>query len=79
MIPGEVFPAAGSIVLNEGRPTLTLKVANSGDRPVQIRENNLRPILFDCVDRLDVEVPILLVGRPLLYFDDDGKRVVRVV
>ena len=36
MIPGEIFPAAGAIVLNEGRPTLTLKVANSGDRPVQV-------------------------------------------
>jgi urease subunit beta len=36
MIPGEVLPAAGSIVLNAGRPTLTLKVANSGDRPVQV-------------------------------------------
>ena len=36
MIPGEILPAAGSIILNEGRPTLTLKVANSGDRPVQV-------------------------------------------
>jgi urease subunit beta len=36
MIPGEVLPAAGSIILNEGRRTLTLKVANSGDRPVQV-------------------------------------------
>ena len=36
MIPGEILPAAGAIVLNEGRPTLTLKVANSGDRPVQV-------------------------------------------
>ncbi|MEI9992465.1 MAG: urease subunit beta [Rhizomicrobium sp.] len=36
MIPGEVFPASGSIVLNEGRPTLTITVANSGDRPVQV-------------------------------------------
>ena len=36
MIPGEILAAAGSIVLNEGRPTLTLKVANSGDRPVQV-------------------------------------------
>ena len=36
MIPGEVFPAAGSITLNEGRAGLTLRVANSGDRPVQI-------------------------------------------
>jgi urease subunit beta len=36
MIPGEVFPAPGALVLNEGRPTLTLNVANSGDRPVQV-------------------------------------------
>jgi urease subunit beta len=36
MIPGEILPAAGAIVLNEGRQTLTLKVANSGDRPIQV-------------------------------------------
>ena len=36
MIPGEVFPAPGSLTLNEGRATLTLKVANSGDRPIQV-------------------------------------------
>jgi urease subunit beta len=36
MIPGEVFSAAGTITLNEGRPTITLVVANSGDRPIQV-------------------------------------------
>jgi urease subunit beta len=36
VIPGEVFPAAGTITLNEGRATLTLLVANSGDRPIQV-------------------------------------------
>ena len=36
MIPGEIIPAAGDIVLNEGRETLTIKVANTGDRPVQV-------------------------------------------
>jgi urease subunit beta len=36
MIPGEVFPAAGEIVLNEGQTTVTLEVANTGDRPVQV-------------------------------------------
>ena len=36
MIPGEVMPAAGEIVLNEGREALTLTVANTGDRPVQV-------------------------------------------
>jgi urease beta subunit len=36
MIPGEVFPKAGEIELNAGAPTVTLTVANSGDRPVQV-------------------------------------------
>lgn len=36
MIPGEVIPAAGAITLNAGRNAIVLKVANSGDRPVQV-------------------------------------------
>lgn len=36
MIPGEVFPASGDIVLNEGAPVTVLVVANTGDRPVQV-------------------------------------------
>ena len=36
MIPGEVIPAAGEIVLNAGRDTFTLAVANTGDRPIQV-------------------------------------------
>ena len=36
MIPGEVIPAAGEIELNAGQPTVTLTVANTGDRPVQV-------------------------------------------
>ncbi|UDM17300.1 urease subunit beta [Vogesella sp. XCS3] len=36
MIPGETLAAAGEIELNVGRATLTLTVANSGDRPVQV-------------------------------------------
>jgi urease subunit beta len=36
MIPGEVFPAAGEIELNAGLPTATVKVANTGDRPIQV-------------------------------------------
>jgi urease subunit beta len=36
MIPGELFPAPGDITLNEGREALTLMVANTGDRPVQV-------------------------------------------
>jgi urease subunit beta len=36
MIPGEVFPAAGDITLNEGAEVTVLMVANTGDRPVQV-------------------------------------------
>jgi len=36
MIPGEVFAMPGDIVLNEGRETLTLTVANTGNRPIQV-------------------------------------------
>jgi urease subunit beta len=36
MIPGEVFPRDGDIELNAGRPTITLEVSNTGDRPIQI-------------------------------------------
>jgi len=36
MIPGEVFPAAGEIVLNAGATAVALRVANTGDRPVQV-------------------------------------------
>jgi urease subunit beta len=36
MIPGEIVTAPGEIELNEGRATLALEVANSGDRPIQV-------------------------------------------
>ena len=36
MIPGEMLIKAGEIALNAGRKTVTLKVANSGDRPIQV-------------------------------------------
>lgn len=39
MIPGEILTADGEIILNEGRETLGLVVANTGDRPVQDRES----------------------------------------
>lgn len=36
MIPGEILVADGEIELNVGRRTVTLTVANTGDRPVQV-------------------------------------------
>jgi urease subunit beta len=34
--PGEVIPVEGALVLNSGQPTVTLTVANTGDRPIQV-------------------------------------------
>jgi urease subunit beta len=36
MIPGEIRPAKGDIEINAGRASVTLKVTNTGDRPVQV-------------------------------------------
>ncbi len=36
MIPGELFPAPGRVVLNAGRGAVALMVANAGDRPIQV-------------------------------------------
>jgi urease subunit beta len=36
MIPGEYFIQNGDIELNKGRKTVTLSVANTGDRPIQV-------------------------------------------
>jgi urease subunit beta len=35
-IPGEIIPAAGDIEINVGRELRTLKVSNTGDRPIQV-------------------------------------------
>jgi urease subunit beta len=36
MIPGEILPAPGDITLNADREAITLVVANTGDRPIQV-------------------------------------------
>ena len=36
MIPGEIFTAEGDLILNDGLEQITLEVANTGDRPVQV-------------------------------------------
>jgi urease subunit beta len=36
MIPGEIFAATGDIVLNKDRAAIIIKVANTGDRPIQV-------------------------------------------
>jgi urease subunit beta len=36
MIPGEIITADGALEMNQGRETLRLTVANTGDRPIQV-------------------------------------------
>jgi urease subunit beta len=36
LIPGQVLVAEGTVTINEGRPLVTLRVVNTGDRPVQV-------------------------------------------
>lgn len=36
MIPGEIITQRGDVTLNAGRQTITLSVANTGDRPIQV-------------------------------------------
>ena len=36
MLPGELFTAPGDIEINARRQTVTLTVANTGDRPIQV-------------------------------------------
>ncbi|HBG95256.1 MAG TPA: urease subunit beta, partial [Chromatiaceae bacterium] len=36
MTPGEILTAPGDIELNAGRPVLSVSVANTGDRPIQV-------------------------------------------
>jgi urease subunit beta len=36
LVPGEIIPAAGDIEINAGATAVTVKVANTGDRPIQV-------------------------------------------
>ena len=36
MIPGEIIPKSGDIELNADAPQITIEVANTGDRPIQV-------------------------------------------
>ena len=36
IVPGELLPEPGAVLLNADRPTLEVRVANPGDRPVQV-------------------------------------------
>jgi urease subunit beta len=54
MIPGEMETPDGDIELNAGRPTVTLEVRNTGDRPIQVGSHYH---FFETNDALDFDRP----------------------
>jgi urease subunit beta len=91
MIPGEILPLAGEIELNAGLDRITLTVANTGDRPIQVgshyhfAETN-SALLFDRVAargrRLDIAAGTAIrfepgQGRDVTLIPYRGKRVVQ--
>src|ERR1700688_4766915 len=82
MIPGELFIKDGEIELNAGRKTVTLSVANSGDRPIQVgshyhvSETN-PPLKFDRKQARGVRLDIAAVTA--VRFDPGQTRDVQLV
>jgi len=90
MIPGEVMPVAGEIELNAALDRITLTVANTGDRPVQVGSHyhfaEANPaLLFDRVaargKRLDIAAGTAIrfepgQGREVTLVPYRGNRVV---
>ena len=82
MIPGEIDVAQGEIEINQGRETVTLEVANSGDRPVQVGSHyhfyETNPGLVFERERARgyrLDIPAGTAGR----FEPGQKREVRLV
>ena len=59
MKPGEIFTAAGEIELNAGRPGVTLEVANTGDRPIQVGSHYHFFEANKALAFVDMQVPLL--------------------
>jgi urease subunit beta len=90
MIPGEILPKEGEIILNEGRKTLAIEVSNTGDRPIQVGSHyhfyETNPALrFDrkitCGFRLDIPAGTAVRFEPgqtrtVMLVAYGGKRVV---
>lgn len=82
MIPGELMPAAGTIELNAGRPTVTLTVANTGDRPIQVGSHyhfyEVNPALqFDRPQARGMRLDI--PAGTAIRFEPGDERVVQLV
>ena len=82
MIPGEYLLGDGDIVSNEGRRTVELTVANTADRPIQVRshfhffEAN-RALRFDRAQAFGMRLDIP-AGTAVRFEPGDEKRVTLV-
>ncbi|QEQ02210.1 urease subunit beta [Thermosynechococcus sp. CL-1] len=82
MIPSELIPAEGTIELNAGRPTVTLTVANTGDRPIQVGSHyhfyEVNPALqFDHEQARGMRLDI--PAGTAIRFEPGDERVVQLV
>lgn len=82
MIPGEIITPEGEIELNAGRSTVQIKVANTGDRPIQIGSHfhfyEVNPALnFDreTTKGMRLDIP---AGTAVRFEPGDEKKVVLV-
>jgi urease subunit beta len=82
MIPGEVITQPGDIELNAGAPQITLEVANTGDRPIQVgshyhffETNNA--LTFDRASARGMRLDI--AAGTAVRFEPGQKREVRLV
>jgi urease subunit gamma/beta len=90
-VPGEILPAAGDILINEGREAIQIKVTNRGDRPIQVgshyhfSETN-RALAFDRAAaqgrRLDIPAGTAVRFEPgetktISLVEIAGRRIVR--
>jgi urease subunit beta len=82
MIPGEIMTVAGDIVLNAGAVQITMMVANTGDRPVQVGSHyhfaETNPgLAFDRVAARGMRLDI--AAGTAVRFEPGQKREVRLV
>ena len=82
MIPGEIITAAGEIELNQGLEPVTLEVANTGDRPIQVGSHyhffETNPALAFARERargMRLDIP----AGSAVRFEPGQKREVRLV
>ena len=82
MIPGEIITKAGEIELNAGAPQITLEVANTGDRPIQVGSHYH---FFETNPALSFDRPLArgmrldIAAGTAVRFEPGQERIVRLV